>query len=67
MTGRRLSLAKTATWRIVASLTTFLLAWLFTKRLDVSLAIGGTEAVAKTVLYYAHERAWVTFGPKDKR
>lgn len=57
--SRKISIAKTLTWRFVATTTTFLLAWMFTGEIETGLKIGGTEAVAKMFLYYGHERAWV--------
>lgn len=58
MTTRRIHLAKTLTWRVLATFTTFVIAWTVTGDLDVGLIVGGTEAVVKMVLYYLHERAW---------
>lgn len=58
MSARRIHLAKTLTWRILATFTTFVIAWGVTGDLDVGLIVGGTEAVVKMVLYYGHERAW---------
>lgn len=55
---RSIALAKTITWRIVATTTTFLIAWALTGDLTAGAAIGGVEAVAKMGLYYWHERAW---------
>jgi uncharacterized membrane protein len=52
------SLAKTISWRIIATLTTFLISWLITEDYGLALAIGGIEAVLKLVAYYFHERAW---------
>ena len=60
--AHRRHIYKTLTWRVVATGTTFLLAWLYTDDLTVATAIGGTEAVAKMILYYLHERAWYQFG-----
>lgn len=54
-------IAKTITWRVIATTTTFTLAWLFTDDLEVAAAIGGTEAILKMVLYYLHERAWFKY------
>lgn len=59
--SRRRHLLKTLTWRVIATGTTFLLAWFYTDDLTIATAIGGTEAVAKMVLYYLHERAWYQF------
>lgn len=52
------SVLKAVTWRIIGTLDTILLSWIFTGRLLVALSIGGAEFFTKTVLYYLHERAW---------
>ena len=49
---------KTLTWRITASLTTFLIAWMLTGNLLIGVSIGTIEAIAKIFLYYFHERIW---------
>lgn len=64
------SLAKTVTWRIVATLTTMLLVWFAFGQFDKAIGIGIAEFVIKMVVYYGHERAWarVSWGlvPYDK-
>ncbi|RMF54575.1 DUF2061 domain-containing protein [Candidatus Woesearchaeota archaeon] len=55
---KRRSLAKAISWRIVASLTTMVLVWVFTGNLIISFGVGLTEAIVKMALYFAHERAW---------
>ncbi|WP_124980946.1 DUF2061 domain-containing protein [Nonlabens xiamenensis] len=70
--SKKRHIAKTITWRIIASVTTFILAYLFfkedpdaaTKATGVALA----ETVIKMVLYYFHERAWYksNFGIKNR-
>ncbi len=52
------SLLKALSWRITGSLDTVLLSWLFTQNVNTALAIGLTEVLTKTFLYYLHERAW---------
>ena len=52
------SLAKAISWRITGSLDTVLLSWLFTQSVNTALAIGLTEVITKTFLYYMHERIW---------
>ena len=52
------TLAKTMTWRITASLTTFIIAWILTGNLAIGASIGAIEAIAKIFLYYFHERIW---------
>lgn len=56
------SLAKTATWRILASADTFLIAGLITGDWSVGLAIAGIEVLTKMVLYFIHERVWARVG-----
>lgn len=56
------STTKTATWRILASLDTTLLAWLFTGSVATALSIGGLEVVTKLILYFFHERIWANIG-----
>ena len=51
-------IAKTVSWRILATLTTMLLVYIFVRRVDVAAAVGGVEIVVKLLLYYFHERAW---------
>ena len=52
------SLLKALSWRITGSLDTVLLSWLFTQNMNTALAIGLSEVLTKTLLYYLHERAW---------
>ena len=52
------TLAKTMTWRITASLTTFIIAQILTGYLVIGASIGVIEAIAKIFLYYFHERIW---------
>ena len=52
------TIVKTMTWRITASLTTFIIAWILTGDLLIGASIGTIEAIAKIFLYYFHERIW---------
>ena len=52
------TISKTITWRITASLTTFLIAWMLTGDLLIGASIGTIEAITKIFLYYFHERVW---------
>ena len=58
MQSRRISLAKAVSWRVVASVSTFALVFLFTGKLELAAAVGAVEVVLKIALYYAHERGW---------
>ena len=55
---KKRTIAKTMTWRVTASLTTFLIAWILTGDLLIGATIGSIEAIAKIFLYYFHERIW---------
>ncbi len=55
-------IAKTITWRIIVSRTTFILALIFTKDIENSLWLMRTEMVLKLLLYYYHERVWFKYG-----
>ena len=59
---KKRTMAKTITWRITASLTTFLIAWILTGDILVGVSIGSIEAIAKIFLYYFHERIWTNIG-----
>ena len=49
---------KTFTWRIIATLTTTLIAWVVTGDPMIGLKVGSIEFVLKMVLYYFHEKIW---------
>ena len=56
--GRRRSATKTATWRVIASVDTMVLGFVFTGSLATAISIGGFEIFTKLVLYFFHERYW---------
>ncbi len=60
----RRSGAKAFTWRVLASLDTSLLAFIFTGNIVMAASIGGSEVLTKLLLYFAHERVWarIRFG-----
>ena len=62
------SLIKTITWRIIASLDTFLIAWFVRGSISVGGWIATIEVITKIILYYFHERAWnrVKWGQFEK-
>ena len=64
---KKRSLAKTLTWRIIATIDTFIIAWLFTSDGVIAASIAGLEVVTKLILYYLHERGWSSLecGPAD--
>ena len=60
------SLAKAISWRVLGSVDTFVLSWLFTGNAKAAGAIASTEVVTKIGLFYFHERVWssVRWGTK---
>ena len=43
---KKRTIIKTLTWRVTASLTTFLIAWILTGDLLIGISIGSVEAIA---------------------
>ena len=52
------SLAKTLTWRFIATTTTIFVAFILTGSVLISLEIGSLEVILKTIFYYLHEKSW---------
>ena len=60
------SLAKTLTWRLFATLDTFVISMLVTKNLRLAGSIIGIEMLTKMMWYLMHERAWARLSPPPK-
>jgi Predicted membrane protein len=52
------SFLKALTWRVVATTTIFIIAYLTGGDLDMAITIASIEFFVKFALYYLHERAW---------
>jgi len=52
------SILKAVSYRVVGTITTWLIAFVVTGDAAIALAIGAVEPVVKTLVYYLHERAW---------
>lgn len=63
---RKRSILKTITFRVLATLSTLVLVYIFTGQIILSISIALVETVVKTILYYLHERIWskTTWGHK---
>lgn len=61
------SIAKTVSWRILATLTTMSLVYIFIGDMTIAVSVGGIEVVLKMLVYFVHERVWdrVKFGRKE--
>lgn len=58
MVNKKRHILKALTWRLIASLTTFLIGWIATGDIRAGLSIGVFDFSIKLVLYYIHERVW---------
>ena len=58
------SIMKAVSYRLGAAVVTTSIAFVFTRRIAISVGIGAAEAIGKIILYYLHERLWslVRFG-----
>ncbi len=59
MESHKRSIVKALSWRLVATVVTFLVAWLLTGTVDVAMKIGVLDTCIKLGAYYLHERTWI--------
>ena len=50
---------KAISWRVIASLTTFSIAYIFTNEIAIASGVGLVDAAIKLVAYYGFERIWL--------
>ncbi len=62
MDSKTRSLVKTVSWRIIALTTAFLISWIITSDLILSVQISIALNLLNMVLYYIHERTWNKIG-----
>ncbi len=62
------TIAKALTWRFIATVVTFSIAWLATGNLALAAEIGIIDTIIKLGAYYFHERAWISvkFGKSQR-
>jgi len=58
------TVAKTVSWRLTGSASTFLISFLISGNFAIAGSIALVQITANTVLYYVHERIWnkITWG-----
>ncbi|MCF8262638.1 MAG: adenylyl-sulfate kinase [Melioribacteraceae bacterium] len=61
------SVVKTISWRILATVTTITLVYIFIGDTTIAISVGGIEVFLKMLIYFLHERAWdkIKFGRKE--
>ncbi len=52
------SVIKAVTYRLLATIATFSLAFIFTGSLEIATSIGILDFIVKFTIYYLNERAW---------
>jgi uncharacterized membrane protein len=55
---KKRSLAKTISWRVIATFITIIIAFLFLGEITASTALGITINPVKSIAYFLHERVW---------
>ena len=65
---KKRSFVKTLTWRITASLVTFVIVLIITGDWKIGGSIATIEVITKIFFYYFHERIWskIKWGTKKK-
>ena len=56
------SIAKAISWRIIGTLDTLLVSYIFTGKVVLAASIASIDFVTKMVLYFFHERIWNRIG-----
>ena len=62
------TIAKTVSWRVVATIATFIVSYFISGDYEVATGIAGIQIFVHTGLYYFHERMWIniTWGREKK-
>ena len=60
------SVAKSITWRIIASLTSGVIALAFGLPMKAAIGVVIVDVIIKFILYIGHERVWAEVKPKNE-
>ncbi len=52
------TIVKAISWRVVATLTTGTIVYIFTREWNLTLGITFFEVLSKIIFYYIHDRVW---------
>ena len=69
MESTKRSIAKSISWRLLATVITASIALGITDQWELAAAIGLTDTIVKFFIYFAHERTWnrIAFGREQKQ
>ena len=59
--GHRRTIGKSITWRIIITISNFLIPYLTTGSWKMALAFTGVATILNIIVYYVHERVWNIF------
>lgn len=59
---KRRTIAKTITFRLIATIVTYIIVYVMTGDIALANAIGFLDLVTKLITYYIHERIWEQVG-----
>jgi adenylylsulfate kinase len=51
---------KTVTWRVIATATTMLIVYFYTGEFNLMIGVGFYDVILKLVIYFLHERVWIS-------
>ena len=60
MVSKKRSLAKSITWRLIAIVVTFVVGYIMTGSLELAASLSVVSNLINFILYYLHERVWLT-------
>lgn len=61
MDTKRKSIMKTISWRVIAMIISYLVAYYFTNSVLVSFELVLVSNILSMIVYYYHERLWVNY------
>ena len=53
------SFVKGLSWRLIATIPTMALVFIFTRNLTITFGVGVIDTIAKLIFFYLHERMWI--------
>lgn len=65
--SKKICLYKSIVWRIISTLTTFIISWILTGDVLIGIGIAGIEFWLKMIIYYQHELAWLKYYKHRKK
>lgn len=58
MDSTKRSVAKAISWRVIGTLSTFVISYAISGNVTLASTVTGIQLTVNTLLYFAHERLW---------